>query len=138
MAASTHNTILLDADLDGILPINGYRVLQDGLEKVYEPAMVTERSLTGALHIHRVMESGSPLVFSGYQYTLFLTMAEKDQIALDLGRVVYFMPHWRDEGDAGYRSVMLFKSMMNVKNIDPMLQYWIATIQLESAEGNEV
>jgi hypothetical protein len=139
MAATVHETIRLDTDLTGDLPTNQYDVRQGGLEEIYEPATLTERGLTGDLHVHRVMSGGAPLVFDNYQYTLLLTRAQKDALALDLGKNVYLMPHVRDEGDAlNYRSIMHFKSMAEVKEINPMLDYFTATIMLEEATGGSV
>lgn len=137
MAPTVHETVLIDADLTGNLPTNGYRVLFDGLERVYEPMMAFERSLTGAMHVHRILESGSAKVPVAFRYRLFLTRAEKDLIAADLGRVVYFMPHYRDEGAgyAPYRHVMLLSSMSEVRNVNPMLDYYTAIISLEEADG---
>lgn len=135
MTASTHDTILLSDSLTGIVPDAGYRVIQSGLTDIYQPAMTTDRSLTGHLHIHRV---GGPLVFEGYKYTCILTREEKDNLLTLLGKVVYFMHHYRDETDVDYRQVMLFKSVTDVQNIDPMLEWWLATIELEEATGQSV
>lgn len=135
MAASAHTTIRLDTDLTGILPTNTYGVVYDGLEQIYQPAITIERSLTGKAHVHRVLDSGTPVVFDGHQYRLLLTLAEKEQLAADIGKVCYFMPHYRDEADVDYRVVVTFRAMRDVKNIDPMLRWWYATIELEQTDG---
>jgi hypothetical protein len=139
MAAEVKENILLDTDLTGDLPTNSYKVRHDGLERIYEPAVSMERSLTGKLHVHRLTSAGVPVVFDNYRYTLILTLAEKNQIAADLGKIVYFMPHYRDDADAAtYRTEMLFSSMTEVHNIDPMLEWWTATIELVEATGQSV
>jgi hypothetical protein len=139
MAASVQDTILMSDTLDGDLPDKGYKVLHDGLEEKYEPIMVTERALTGKMHIHRLTDAGSPMLIDGYRYTLILTLAEKIQLASDVGKTVYFMQHYRDDADPGtYRKVMLFRSITEVENFDPMLEYWRATIELEEATGQTV
>jgi len=137
MAATVHNTILLDQQLSSGLPVNGYKVVHDGLSQVYEPAIMVERSITGKLHTQRILSAGEPIVYSGFRYTLFLTRAEKTQLAEDLGKYVYFMPHYRDDASpASYRSVMLFRSMTDVENIDPHLEYYNAVIELVEATGH--
>lgn len=135
MAATVQETIRLDADLTGILPTNTYRAIQaEGFEPVYEPAVYTERGWTGRLIVHRTLSGGAPLVFDNYRYRLYLTAAEKDQLAADLGKVVYFMPHLRDDADASYRHVVLFKSMFDVELLDPArLTLYLASIELEDA-----
>lgn len=140
MAAHTHDTIRIDTSLDGSgLPVTEYRVIQDGMEKVYEPALVTERSITGKMHIHRVTSSGVPLVFDNYRYTLWLLDEELDTLRALLARVVYFMPHYRDEADAAsYRTVMLLSSITDAKPLNPGLDYYLATIMLEVATGQSV
>lgn len=140
MAASVHTTVLLSPTLDGSdLPDQGYKVLYDGLEERYEPIMSTDRSLTGKMHIHRLSTAGDPTVITGYRYTLILTLAEKIQIAEDLGKTVYFMQHYRDDADTTtYRKIMLFRSMGEVENFDPMIEWWRATIELEEATGQSV
>jgi hypothetical protein len=138
MAAEVFDTIRLDADLTGNLPTNEYKVLATGLEDLKEPAVLTERALTGRLHIHRVMDSGDPLVFDGHRYELFLTRAELDLLKADLARTVYFMPNYRDEG-AGwetYREVVFFQSLTGIRNIDPEVDYWRAVIELVESTGN--
>jgi len=140
MALYTHNTIRLDTALSGDLPTAEYRVIQDGMEKIYEPAMVKERSLTGKMHIHRVTTVGVPLVFDNYQYTLWLLDEELDVLKTLLAKVVYFMPHYRDEvtDPTDYRVVMLVSGITDVKPLDPGLDYYLATITLEVATGNQV
>lgn len=140
MAATVHTTIRLDTALDGDLPDSEWKVSVGGLEERYQPAMMVERSLTGAMMIHRLRENDLPKSFSGMRYTMFLTSAaEKEALSDLLGYVVYFMPHYRDEADvATYRSVMLFKSMTEVEPYDPMLGWWKAVIELEEATNNEV
>jgi len=136
MAASVHSSIRLDCDLTGELPTNEYGVTFDGLSQMYEPAIVVERSLTGTMHVHRILTGSTPMVFDGFEYVLLLTRAEKTQLAEDLGKLVYFMPHYRDESDVdAYRSVMLFRGMQDVRNLDPHLEYYHATIILEEATG---
>ena len=53
MAATVHDNILLDVDLTGIIPTNTYDVSAEGLEDIYAPAVVTERGLTGKLHVQQ-------------------------------------------------------------------------------------
>lgn len=135
MAAAVYDTILLDTHLTGNLPTNAYRILVDGNIDTLEPAVMTERALTGKLHVHRIQSNGDTLVYNGIQYVALLTREEKDNLSADLGHVVYFMPHYRDEGAgyATYRSLMFFRSMSDLKRLDPMETYWTAVITLEEA-----
>jgi len=140
MAVATYGNIRLDTGLTGNLPTSTWKVSVGGLQQRLEPAIYIERSLTGNMQIHRVQESGAPMVFDGMRYAVFLTETEKNSLATYLGKTVYFMPHVRDEdaGWADYRSIMLFKSMAEVEPYDPMLEWWKAVIELESADGRTV
>jgi hypothetical protein len=137
MAATVHDTIRLDVELTGDLPVNEYRVTYPSLEEMPTPALVTERSLTGFLQVHRVMTGTAPLQFDNQRFEILIqTRAILEQLKSDLGRVVYFMPHLRDEADPlPYRSVKLLKSM-SAQNIDPMLDWFRAAIELEDATSN--
>jgi len=129
MAASVHDDILLDVDLTGIIPTNAYDVAADGLEDVYAPAVVTERGITGKLHVHRLMDGVSPEKFQDYNYGLILTRAQLATLVGDVGKTVYFMPHYRDDADvATYRFKVFFESASNIRNIDTFREYYRATI----------
>ncbi|MHC4542913.1 MAG: hypothetical protein ACYSYL_00100 [Planctomycetota bacterium] len=122
----------MDTDLTGDLPTNTYRVVATGYDQGYEPMITTERSLTGLLQTHRLRDNGDTKVYSEPSYTLLLTREEKDQLVVDLGEQVYFMPHYRDEGDAlNYRMLMTFSSIADCKPMEPMIEWWQATIKLE-------
>ena len=140
MAASTFANIRLDVELTGTLPTNTYKVLWEGDLRLYEPAVFTERSLTGKLHIHKLLDGTDPKVFDGRRYKMLLTgQSEVSQLAADLGKVIYFMPNYRDEGDiATYRSIVLFKSMRDVTAVDASETYFYATIELEEATDQSV
>ena len=138
MAVSVHDNILLDTDLTGIIPTNAYDVSAEGLEDVYAPAVVTERGVTGKLHVHRLMDGVDPDVFRDYSYVLILTRAQLATLVGDVGRTLYFMPHYRDDADvATYRFIVFFESMTGIRNIDPFLQYYQATIYLrDNSDGS--
>lgn len=145
MAASTYANIRLDTDLTSTLPTNTYKVLWEGDLRLFEPAVHTERSLTGKLHIHKLLSGTDTKVFAGRRYKLLLGSgdatghAEVSQLSADLGTNVYFMPHYRDEADVGtYRSVMYFKSMRDVTAVDASETYFTCTIELEESTGNTV
>jgi hypothetical protein len=139
MAASVYNNIRLDADLDGSnLPINEYKAIQGGMRHLPQAALAVERSLTGKLHVHRIRESGDPMVIEGYRYELLLTSRDElSQLQADLGKDLYLMRHARDESvPASYTEVVLFKGMPEVENIDPYLNWWRVVIELEESTGN--
>jgi hypothetical protein len=141
MAASTYSNIRLDTDVTGAsLPVNIYKVLWEGDLRLLEPAVSTERSLTGKLHVHKLLDGANPKVFDGRRYKMLLTgQSEVSQLAADLGKVVYFMANYRDEGDtATYRETMFFKSMRDVTAVDASETYFYATIELEEATNQSV
>jgi hypothetical protein len=138
MALEVKDNILLDTDLDiDDLPVNTYDVMAEGLEDVYAGAVVSERGITGKLHVHRLMDGASPEVFKDYNYVLIMTRAQLATLVGDVGKTVYFMPNYRDDGDvATYRFKVFFESATGIKNIDPFLQYYQSTIYLrDNSDG---
>lgn len=139
MAPQLYATVRLDTDLDGSgLPINEYKAIFEGAEDTHDPAVTYDRSLTGHMHVHRLESGSETKKFEGYRYTIWVTgQSERAQLLADLGRVVYFMPNYRDESAAAsYRQVMLFESASSDNRVDPMETYFRLTIMLTEATGN--
>lgn len=138
MAASMHNTIRLDLTLSGQLPANTYDIELTSIQRPYA-AVVSERGLTGTLHIHRVMDGSDPKSFKDFPCILHVNRTQYDALFAQLGKVLYFMENWRDDADtATHRRVMLFKMMEPVEHIDPMEAYCRVSILLEDATGSAV
>lgn len=139
MAASIHDEILMDTTLAGSIPATSWSVVLDGHREYNYAAVSSERGITGKLHIHRVLETGVVKQWRDYPYTLICTHAEYRALRLLVGKVVYFMPHYRDDGDvANYRFVVLFESMGDETPFDANLDYWKVAIRLIDAEGNTI
>lgn len=139
MAATVHDDILMDTALAGQLPATGWAVVLEGHRERTYAAVQSERGITGKLHVHRVLETGIVKQWRDYPYTLLCTHAEYRALRLLIGKVVYFMPHYRDDGDvANYRFVVLFQSMMEEIPLPADLAYWRVSIHLIDAEGNAV
>ena len=142
MAATLHTTIRLDVEVGGVVancPDNEYKVLFEGAEDIFGPAVSVERSITGKLHVHRLMDGSNPVVFDDHHFTLKLTRAELVTLTADVGRTMYFMPHYRDEGAAWatYRFIVLLESMTGVRGINAMQEHFLATIYLrDNSDGS--
>ena len=139
MAATVHENMLMNTAIDMAgLPTLSWNVAAEGLHDQNYAAGVSERALDGTLQIHRVIDVGTGAVmqFRNYTYRLILTLAEYLTLRGLVGKVVYFMPHYRDDGDAAtYRVIVFFNGMQEEGPIATMLTYWKATIFLESATG---
>jgi len=139
VAASVQETIRLDTALTGQLPTQTWKVEFSGLHDMNWAAAAGERSLTGQLHVHRTLSGASVMQFRDYEYTLILTDTEYRALILLVGKVCYFMPHYRDEADpTSWREVVLFQAMSGENLLDPMMNYFTATIQLTDADGCSV
>lgn len=134
MAASMHDDILIDTDLVGLLPVNGYSVSQRGFSQRPFALATSERSLTGQLQVHRVNVGADPYIGRDHMYELLCSRAEKDLVEADRGKVVYFMPHWRDNADIAYRFVMLLETT-SATQLDPMGNWWALVVMLTDATG---
>lgn len=140
MAEQVYENIRLDADLTGNLPTNTYSVLVEGFQDVEQPLAETERSLTGKLLVHRLMDGSTPKTTEDHHYKLHMTNAEKEQLEADVGKNVYFMPHRRDEGAgyASYRTVIFFERMENKEPLDNLQEYWNAEVFLRDNQDGSV
>ena len=141
MANTVHKTIRLDTALTGQLPTAEYAVSLEGLAQVNYLPIVTRRSLTGYLHVHRTVggPGGVPINLRDFHYELLLTRSEYDSLRAIVGLIAYFMPHYRDEADpTATRQVVVIRSMSDASALDPNLTWWRVTVNLQDAEGNTV
>ena len=139
MAEQVYDTIRLDNNLTGDLPTAEYHVQLSGMEDRNAAAAAWERGLTGTLHVHRTMSGGSPVTWRDHVYRLTLTNAEYETLRDMIGKIVYFMPHRRDESDyASYREVVLIAGYQKESPLDPMETWWTLTVMLVDATGETV
>lgn len=139
MAATIHNGILMDTALAGQLPASEWSVTLEGHREHTYVAVASERGITGKLHIHRTLDAGNVIQFKDYPYTLICTHAEYRALRLLLGKVVYFMPIYRDDADvATYRFVVLLQAVAEEAPYDANQDYWRVVIRLVDAEGNAI
>jgi len=141
VAASLYDNIRLDTALAGILPVQTWEVNAEGYRDQNYVPIVTRRSITGQLHVHRTMDPDAPTApyqLTDRNYELILTRAEYEAVRLLVGKILYFMPHVRDEADVAYRSVVVLVSVSEAMPFDPMLTYWRCAVHLQSADNNVV
>jgi len=139
MAEQVYTTVRLDTDLTSSIPTNQYNVVRDNYRPMYEPLAETERSLTGKLHVHKIMDGANPMILKDHRYTLYVTNAELDQLKADLGKNCYFMPHRRDETNwTSYRQIVFFQGLSEIEVLDPTLAYFLVNIVLQDNSGGTV
>lgn len=139
MAEQVYDTIRLDNNLTGDLPTAEYHVQLTGKEDRNAAAAAYERGLTGTLHVHRTMSAGSPVAWRDYLYRLTLTNSEYETLRGMAGKIVYFMPHRRDESNyASYRKVVLIAGLQQERPMEPMEAWWTAIVMLIDATGKSV
>jgi len=136
MALVMHDTIRLDTDITLDVPDNEYEVALTPYQDPYEPLLQLERGITGKLMVHRQMTGSTPDKLQHHRFRLILTRAELVLLKADLGKKVYFMPHYRDELDPlPYRETVAFTEMNDITMYDPMQDWWRADITLVDATG---
>ncbi len=102
-----------------------------GLNEKGTPAVQHERSLTGALMVYRLYDTGVPVRFKDLSIALLCTDVEKEKL-LDLsGRTCYYVPN-RHSDDVhgkvdGYRCLLVVDS---AQNVDPGLDWWMTTVSI--------
>jgi hypothetical protein len=135
MAASMHTTMRMDTTLDGILPDSEWKVSVEGFGDSRYAAVVSERSLTGQLMVHRTISAGDVVQFDDHSYQLIMTRAEYLSLITFVGKIVYFMPHYRDEADVSYRRVVLFEALSPARILDAVGDYWVAVARFVDGDN---
>jgi len=140
MAAQMHDHIHLDtADP----PVATYAAEFGSLDATPGVAMITERALTGKLHIHRLLTGGGDVVqFVADTMRLRATNAERITLQGLAGKTVYYTAHYHDDDEDGAGSLKAWAASVHVKrmlvvfrpgsitNRDPKADYWFITIEL--------
>jgi len=111
----------------------------DGFRPKDNVVITVEGSLTGARHVHRLVDSGGQVKhFRDGDYRLLVTNAEHDQLTLLKGEYCYFMPlDHMAEGEAhvngnnvaltpGYQVVVM--NYPSEVAIDPGHTYWLVGV----------
>ena len=136
MALVMHDKIRLDTDITLDLPDNEYEVALTPYQDPYEALIQLERGITGKLMVHRKMTGSTPDKLQHHRFRLILSRAELVLLKEDLGKKVYFMPHYRDELDPlVYRETVVFTEINDITMYDPMQDWWRADITLVDATG---
>ena len=139
MTLEVKDTIRLDTALAGDMPVKQYDVWIQGLADINYVPIVSRRTITGFLAVHRTMSAGVPLLLKDYHYQVVLTQEDYYQLLADVGKIMYFMEHYRDEATPlTYRKVVAFQSMSDAKPYNPELTYWTTLLSLVDATGNQV
>ena len=137
MAATVHDTIRLDSALTGILPTAEYYVRQDGWRDQNTAQITVDYSVTGQAHVHRARDGGGTIVqHRDHIYVMLLTRAQYLTLRGLVGKILYFMPHLRDEADVAYREVVVLNEMQDEILLEPnQMTYFLTTIILKAAAG---
>lgn len=136
MAASVYENIRLDASLTDNLPTSTYKAVEIRDENVAHTTV--DYSITGTPHVHRSSDTSGDIVqHRHHHYKLLLTQAEYLVLRELIGKVLYFMPHIRDESNyAVYRETVVLEMLEEeIPLIIPTLSYFTTSITLRDATG---
>jgi hypothetical protein len=134
MAAAMQDHIHLDTDNP---PTATYPALHETLDGTPMVAMVTERSLTGKLQVHRLLDGADPVQFVNDRMRLRLSLAEMLVVKGLAGKDVYYIPHYHDEAaPAAYvvQAVLVLRPGA-ITNLDPSAAHWFATVEILDNEA---
>lgn len=104
MATQAQNHLHLDADLDGAPengPTNKYTALVPEIRSA-RAFIVLEWAVDATMMAHKVTSGGDPVVSEGRRYRLKATRAELDALFADVGRQVYFCPHYHPDNNTDH------------------------------------
>lgn len=102
MSVSIHDHIHLDtADP----PVASYKAEHGSLDITPVVAVVSERALTGKLHVHRLLDGAEPVQFRSDTLQIRATLAEMLILRALAGKRVYYAPHYHDDNEDGAGSL---------------------------------
>jgi hypothetical protein len=113
-------------------PVVTYNVLADSWDHTPNVMMANERSVTGKLHVHRIVDgSGDPYQFEEDKVTIMATLAEMAVLRALIGKTVYYVCPYHDPDNlANYVvTTVLVINPGGVANVDPMCTYWRVTCE---------
>jgi len=135
MALEIQDHIYLDTSNP---PTATYPVAAEGLDWTPLVSVVTERSLTGKLHIHRLVDgSDDPVSFRSDRLRLIATLAQMLVLRGMSGKTVYYVPNYHDPDNLAnytHESVLIIPEG-SIANIDPMCTYWFMNVRLVDDEA---
>lgn len=108
-------------------PVATYAVAHGSWDHTPQVMVATERSVTGKLHIHRVVDGGGdPYLLEEDKFTLIATLAQMVTLRALVGQTVYYVPNYHDPlALAGYITTAVFMIPAGgMTNIDPHSSYW--------------
>ena len=144
MAIQVHDHIHLGTNNP---PTTEYRVVQGTLDHSQEVPVMTERGVTGLLHIHTLEDGGGIVRFDADRETVILrgtdAITDLDTLKALAGETVYYVPNYHDDAAMGTWSTsayiircVLIIPRGGITNVDPMMSFW--TVQIELADHDKV
>ena len=139
MAVQAQNHIHLDADLDGApenSPTNKYTTLVPETRSA-RAHVALEWAVDGTMMAHKVTSGGDPVVSEARRYRLKVTRSELVALLADVGRRVYFCPHYHPDDNtdhAAYRSQVEFTRITEIKSREHAdLATYYVTIEIQES-----
>ena len=114
-------------------PVATYHVLHGSWDHTPVVPLVSERSVTGMLHVHRVVDgSGDPYQFEEDKCTVRVSLTEMLTLRGLIGHRVYFIPNYHDDVNITDNMVTGYLSIDSggIVNIDPSGVYWNVTFRI--------
>lgn len=119
MAVAAQNHIHLDTDLEGApenSPTNKYKAIVPEM-KLARAHIAMEYAVDATLMVHVVTSGGDPVISDARRYRFKVTRAELDTLLADLGKEVYFVPHYHPDDNSdhtAYRSQVRFAAVTEI------------------------
>jgi hypothetical protein len=114
-------------------PTATYHVMHQGYDPHEQVPMAVERTLTGKLKAHLLLDSsGDPVQLTSHAMTLMVSQAEKTTLESLIGKPVYYIPNWHDDSD---QASYVISCKFNVQRggmipVDPKGTYWYVQLEI--------
>ena len=108
-------------------PVATYDVVADSWDHTPSVMMAHERSVTGKLHVHRIVDgSGDPYQFEEDKVTILASLSDMSTLRALVGKTVYYVCPYHDPDnlDDYVITTTLVISSGGIVNVDPMCTYW--------------
>ena len=114
-------------------PVATYNVLHGSWDHTPVVPVVSERSVTGKLHIHRVVDGGGdPYLFEQDTCTIRVSLTEMLTLRALSGNAVYYIPNYHDPDDLPSSVITGYLIIKDggIVNIDPCGTYWNVSFEI--------
>ncbi len=113
-------------------PVDEYKALFESYEPNEMPMVEIERSITGRLHPHRLIDSGGDVVQLNAHKLDIITAGTttKNTLVRMCGEIAYYVSNWHDDDVISDYVVPCVVQLNGIATLNPIGEYWTVSIEI--------